>query len=370
MTAETLARPQLPEAPTQQPDPAQVEAFAGKVVGILNSAALALMLSVGHRTGLFDALAALPPATSDQLAAAAGLHARYVREWLGAMVTGGIVDYQPASGTYALPPERAASLTRAAGTGNLATITQFIPLLANVEEGIVASFRQGGGVPYAAYESFQRVMAEESAKVFDATLLETTLPLVPGLVERLRAGIEVADVGCGSGHAVVLMAESFPRSRFTGYDISAEGISAGRGEAARRGLANAHFTVQDAAALDAPGQYDLITAFDAIHDQAQPARVLEAIARALRPGGTFLMVDIAASSNLAENRDHLLGPYLYTVSCMHCMTVSLAQGGVGLGTMWGEQLARRMLAEAGFTRVEVRRVPGDILNNYYIASRG
>ena len=115
--------------------------------------------------------------------------------------------------------------------------------------------------------------------------------------------------------------------------------------------------------------YDLITAFDAIHDQAQPAQVLAAIARALRPGGTFLMVDIAASSNLAENGEHPLGSYLYTVSCMHCMTVSLAQGGAGLGTMWGEQVALRMLAEAGFSQVEVRRVPGDIINSYYIARR-
>jgi ubiquinone/menaquinone biosynthesis C-methylase UbiE len=192
---------------------------------------------------------------------------------------------------------------------------------------------------------------------------------VPGLVERLRAGIDVADVGCGLGHAVTLMAGAFPRSRFTGFDFSAEGIAAGRKAAARRGLSNARFELQDVARLDVSQGYDLITAFDAIHDQAQPAQVLAGITRALRPGGTFLMVDIAASSNLAENGEHPLGSYLYTVSCMHCMTVSLAQGGAGLGTMWGEQVALRMLAEAGFSQVEVRRVPGDIINSYYIARR-
>ncbi|HLB26693.1 MAG TPA: class I SAM-dependent methyltransferase, partial [Dehalococcoidia bacterium] len=132
----------------------------------------------------------------------------------------------------------------------------------------------------------------------------------------------------------------------------------------------ARFEAKDAATLDEPGRYDLITAFDAIHDQAQPTRVLRAIAEALRPDGVFLMVDIAASSNLHENIDHPLGPALYAVSTMHCMTVSLALNGEGLGTMWGEQLARQKLAEAGFTRVDVKQVPGDFINNYYIAKKG
>ena len=117
-------------------------------------------------------------------------------------------------------------------------------------------------------------------------------------------------------------------------------------------------------------RYDLVTTFDAVHDQARPDLVLGGIAASLRPGGVYLCVDIAASSTLAENVDHPLGPFLYTISCMHCMTVSLAAGGMGLGTMWGEQKARRMLAEAGFTSVQTRQLEDDIANSYYIATKG
>lgn len=350
-------------------DQAKSEPFAGQMVSILNNAAVALMISVGHQVGLFDAMATLPQATSTQIAAAAGLNARYVREWLGAMVTGRIVDHSPDDETYSLPPEHAAWLTRAAGSNNLAMQTQYIPLLAQVEERIVECFQKGGGVPYSAYPHFQRLMAEESRAVHDVSLIDAILPLVPGLVRRLQAGIEVADIGCGSGHAINLMARAFSQSRFVGFDMSEEGIASGRAEAQQMGLSNAHFEVRDVTRLDVPSRYTLITAFDAIHDQAQPARVLQGIANALRPDGTFLMVDIAASSRLGENLDLMLGAFIYTVSCMHCMTVSLAQGGAGLGAMWGEQKARQMLAEAGFTRVDVKRIEGDLFNNYYIATK-
>jgi SAM-dependent methyltransferase len=134
-------------------------------------------------------------------------------------------------------------------------------------------------------------------------------------------------------------------------------------------LTNASFEVKDAAKLDVSNRFDLIAVFDAIHDQAQPAIVLEAIYNALKPGATFLCVDIAADSNLEGNLEHPLGPMLYTVSTMHCMTVSLAYGGVGLGTVWGEQKALEMLGEAGFKNIAVEHVEGDIFNNYYIAAK-
>ena len=354
---------------TQELDQAKAEEFAGQMLNVLNGAALALMTSIGHQTGLFDTLAGLPPATSQQIADAAGLNERYVREWLGAMVVGRIVVHDPINSTYALPPEHAASLTRAAGPDNLAMITQYIPLLGNVEQDIIESFRNGGGVPYSAYPRFQQLQAEETSRVLDATLIDTTLPLVPGMTERLQAGINVADVGCGQGHAINLMARAFPHSCFTGYDFSEEGIDTGKAEAEKMGLENAHFEVKDVATLDASGEYGLIIAFDVIHDLAQPAKVLKKIFHALQPDGTFLMVDIAASSNVSENIEHPLAPALYTFSVMHCMTVSLEQHGAGLGTVWGEQRARQMLADAGFTRVEVKQVPGDILNNYYLATR-
>jgi 2-polyprenyl-3-methyl-5-hydroxy-6-metoxy-1,4-benzoquinol methylase len=350
-------------------DSARAEAFLGRMVGILNDASLALMCSVGHQVALFDAMASLPPSTSQQIAAAAGLDERYVREWLGAMVAGRIVEYDSAHQAYALPPEHAAALTRAAGPNNLALQAQYIPMMGTVEPQILDSFRNGGGVPYSQYTRFTELMAAESGAVLDVSLLATTLPMVPGLMDRLRGGIDVLDVGCGSGHAINLMAREFPASRFTGLDFSAEGIAAAQAEAAKLGLTNVRFEVQDVAQVNEPAQYDFITAFDCIHDQAQPRRVLRAIATALRPGGVFLMVDIQASSHVQDNIEHPLGPMLYTVSCMHCMTVSLAQGGEGLGTVWGEQQATQLLRDAGFTQVEIKRQPADILNSYYICSK-
>lgn len=342
--------------------------FAQRVLDVLNGGALALMTSVGHRTGLFDVLASMTPATSSQIAEAAGLNERYVREWLSAMTTGGFVDHDPTAMTFVLPPEHAAWLTRAAGPDNLAVQAQYIGLLAQVEDQVVGCFRHGGGVPYSDFPTFTALMAEDSGAVLDANLIEVILPLVPGVLERLQAGIDVADVGCGSGHAINLMAQAFPASRFVGFDTSDAGIAAAVAEAEAMGLSNARFEVRDAATLDGSEQFDFITTFDSIHDQAHPDLVLTGIATSLRPGGVYLCVDITASSTLAENLTHPLGTLLYTISCMHCMTVSLADNGMGLGTMWGEQKARQMLAEAGFTSVTLRNVDGDIFNSYYIAA--
>ena len=354
---------------TETIDQAKAGAFAGQMVGILNGSILGLMTSIGHRTGLFDKMAELPPSTSEQIAQATGLNERYVREWLGAMVTGRFMEYDPAGKTYRLPPEHAASITRAAGPNNLAAFMQFGALMGNVEDQIVDCFQKGGGVPYSAYPKFQQLMAEESAQVFDATLIDVTLPLVPGLVDRLKSGIEVADISCGQGHAINLMAKAFSNSRFVGYDFSEDGISAGKAEAKQLGLTNARFEVKDVAELSETAKYDLITVFDAIHDQAQPRKVLANISRALKPDGVFLCVDIQASSNLEENMQHPLAPMLYGVSTLHCMTVSLALNGEGLGTVWGEQKARELLTEAGFKRIDVEHVEGDIFNSYYVCRK-
>ena len=353
----------------QEIDAAKAEAFAHQMGTIINDGMLTLMISVGHRTGLFDTMAGLAPSTSAEIAEAAGLNERYVREWLGAMTTGRIVEHDPEAGTYHLPPEHAGMVTRAAGPNNFAAFTQFVAMLGNVEPDIVESFRKGGGVPYARYPEFQTLMAEMSGQVYDVALIDGVLPLVDGLVDRLRAGIDVADVGCGAGHAVNLMAQAFPNSRFVGYDFSEEGVAQGAKEADELGLTNARFEVKDAATLTGPPQFDLVTVFDAIHDQAQPRRVLKGIADVLRDDGVFLCVDIQASSHVHENLDHPLGPFLYTVSCMHCMTVSLALDGEGLGAAWGEQKALELLGEAGFGDVKVETVEGDIINNYYIARK-
>jgi 2-polyprenyl-3-methyl-5-hydroxy-6-metoxy-1,4-benzoquinol methylase len=350
-------------------DETRTQAFAEQMLGVVNGGCLSLMLSVGHRTGLFDTLATMEPATSERIAETARLDERYVREWLGAMVTARIIEYDPATRTYALPQEHAASLTRAAGPDNFAELAQVVAVLGQVESAIVDVFRNGGGVGYHAFERFHALMAESSHTTLEATLLSRTLPLVPGLVDRLDAGIDVLDVGCGEGVAVRKMAQRFPRSRFVGLDIATEAIATATAEAETAGLANARFQAQDAATFSAPAAFDFVTAFDAIHDQAAPRRVLREIRESLRPDGVFLMVDIAASSRLEQNLANPLAPFLFTVSTMHCMTVSLAQGGEGLGACWGEEKARELLAEAGFTSVEVSSVEGDPLNAYYVCRR-
>ncbi|QLL10302.1 class I SAM-dependent methyltransferase [Mycobacterium vicinigordonae] len=349
--------------------PETTEAFTERMVAAIDGASLAILVSVGHQTGLLETMAELPPSTSAQIADAAGLNERYVREWLGGMTTGCIVDYDAAAATYSLPAHRAAVLTRAAGPHNLAVVAQFVPLLSEVEQKIIDCFRVGGGLHYREYPRFHALMAEMSGMVFDGSLIDNVLPIVDGLVERLRSGVDVADVGCGSGHASNLMAEAFPASRFTGIDFSDEAIAAGVAEAARLGLNNSSFESHDLTRLDKVDAYDVITAFDTIHDQAQPARVLENIHRSLRPGGVLLMADVKASSRVEENIGHPMGSYLYTTSLMHCMTVSLALDGAGLGAVWGRQLATSMLADAGFEDVEVAEIESDPFNYFYIARK-
>jgi 2-polyprenyl-3-methyl-5-hydroxy-6-metoxy-1,4-benzoquinol methylase len=350
-------------------DPNRVEAFSNRVVDAINGGALAMMLSVGHRTGIFDVMSTMPPSTSNEIADRSGLSERYVREWLGAMVTGLVVEFDPDERTYHLPAEHAALLTREARPGNMAVTCQWVPLLGSVEDEVVDCFQRGGGVPYSSYHRFHPVMAEESDQTVVAALLDSILPLMSGVIEALESGIDVVDVGCGSGRALTLLASTYPRSRFSGFDASEEAVSAANREARDRGLANVCFETRDVATIDDVERFDLVTAFDAIHDQARPDRVLAAIARALRPGGTFLMQEIAGSSHVDRDMDHPMGTFLYTVSCMHCMTVSLADGGAGLGAMWGAETATRMLAEAGFGDVRIESLPHDMINQYFVARK-
>jgi SAM-dependent methyltransferase len=344
----------------------KAEQFSDRTLQIINDAALALMMSIGHRTGLFDTMAGLPASTARVIAQTARLNERYVREWLGAMVTGGIVEHDAELDTYRLPAEHAACLTRDSSPNNVAVTTQWIGVLGSAEDAVIDAFRHGRGVPYSAYPRFHAVMAEESRQTVVEGLLNHILPLSYGLIGHLGSGIDVLDIACGSGGAVLALAETFPLSRFTGIDLSAEAIAAGRAEVAARDVRNITLVQADAAELWLEDTYHLITAFDAIHDQARPARVLERVYAALRPGGVFLMQDIAGHTRLADNTSHPLGPFTYTISCMHCMSVSLAAGGPGLGAMWGREKAIEMLDAAGFTNVRVTELPHDPINYYYV----
>jgi 2-polyprenyl-3-methyl-5-hydroxy-6-metoxy-1,4-benzoquinol methylase len=350
---------------------ADTQGFNEWFMRALNDAALVLMCSIGHRTGLFDALSELDWADSREIAARADLKERYVREWLGALAAGGVVEVDE-DDRFRLPASRGAFLTRAAGADNLAVFAQYIPVLAGVEEEIVECFRSGGGVPYARYPRFHDVMAEDSGMTVLSALEDAILPLVPGLVERLESGIRVLDVGCGRGRALLQMATRFPASDFQGLDLSAEAIRWAGEEAGRRELKNVRFEQRDASDFDRtadPERYDLVTTFDAVHDQARPRAVLKGIARTLRPDGVYLMQDIHAHSHIHRNVAHPLGPFLYTISCMHCMTVSLAQGGEGLGAMWGRENATELLREAGFREITIHRLEHDMQNDYYVARK-
>jgi ubiquinone/menaquinone biosynthesis C-methylase UbiE len=350
-------------------DSAKAEAFAGRLLGALNNGALCLMISVGHRVGLFDVMRESPPATSDEIARRAGLNERYVREWLGAMVTGRVIEIDPATGRYGLPAEHAAFLTRAAGADNIGLFTQYISLLGDVEDDIVDCFKNGGGVPYSKFPRFHAVMAEDSGQSVLSSLESHIVPLVPGLADRLSAGIQMLDVGCGRGRIMNRLAELYPKSRFTGMDLSSEAILTAWEEAAEKKLRNVEFMVTDLSSFDEKAEreaFDLVTTFDAIHDQAKPLSVLKGIYRTLRNDGVYLMQDIKGSSQVHKNIGHPLGTLLYTVSCMHCMTVSLAQGGEGLGAMWGEEKTREYLQRAGFRSVEKNELAHDIQNNWYV----
>ncbi|MBC7782229.1 MAG: class I SAM-dependent methyltransferase [Burkholderiales bacterium] len=348
-------------------DAAKAGDFSEKFVGMFNGAALMLMTSIGHRTGLFDAMGDGQSVTSSELAQKAELSDRYVREWLGAMVTGEIVMYDPQTQRYHLPAEHAAWLTRASAPQCLAATSQWIGVLGAVEDQVVEAFSHGKGVPYSAYKRFAAVMAEESNQTTVAGMDEHILPLIPGLVADLERGIRVVDVGCGSGWALIHLAKRFPNSRFVGLDLLDTQIADAMLKASDAGLTNITFRACDVTDWNEPASYDLVTTFDAVHDQARPDLVLANIRRALKPGGVYLMQDIKASTPVEKNHDNPMAPFIYTVSCMHCMSVSLANGGMGLGAAWGRELACQMLADAGFNDVQVSELPHDMINYYYVA---
>ncbi len=353
-------------------DSAKAEAFAEQFLAALNHGSLCLMASIGHRTGLFDAMGGLPPSTVEEIAVQSGLNGRYVREWLGAMVTAGVVEVDPSSTRYHLPAEHAACVTREAAADNISVFAQYIAVLGGVEDEIVECFRRGGGVPYERFPRFHAVMAEDSGQSVLSSLESHVLPLVPGLTDQLVEGIQVLDVGCGSGKILMRLAELYPNSRFVGIDLSTEAVNGARAEASGMGLGNIEFIVRDLSDFDItaePEVYDFITTFDAVHDQARPLSVLKGIHRALKSDGLYLMQDIRGSSYVHKNIGHPIGTFLYTISTMHCMTVSLAQGGEGLGAMWGEEKTREYLQNAGFRSIETNQLAHDIQNNWYVVRK-
>ncbi len=353
----------MPDAPAAI-DRAASGAFLERLKASYQGTMTTMLIDVGHRTGLLAAASA-GPKTAEELAHVADLAPRHVREWASGLAVAGVLNFDAAAQTFTLPPEHALWLTGERYT-NLAPVAGLVVGLAPRADDVIEAMRSGGGVPYERYRPhFTHAMDRVGRARYDALLVNSYLPTSPGLPERLRNGCEVADVGCGTGHCLNLMAQAFPNSTFIGYDFSDEAIALATDEASSMGLANVRFKVADVASLPRDA-FDVVFAFDAIHDQADPAGVLAQIRNALRVGGEFFMVDIRASSNLEDNIGEAGNVIIYGTSLFHCMQVSLALGGAGLGTAWGKQVATSMLNDAGFHDVSVHDIEADPSNCIYV----
>ena len=354
--------------------------FAQKMTDILNYGALNLAMGIGYKNHIFDVLEDLnKPATVEEIAAASGLDSRYLKEWLGIMATGGIIELSKNAqdeNAYLLPSAHAAFLTRNSGSTNLGVYTQEIPLLtACAMESVNRGFQTGEGIPFSQYPDFQQFMGQLADAKHEQVLVDQFLPAMDNgkLLERLNSGIAVCDLGCGEGVAINLMAKAFPNSRFTGIDSHEAAINKGRKQARETGLSNVVYKNLDAAQLFGNEvfckKFDYICAFDAIHDQSHPQAALKSVYYMLAPGGLFSMVDIKAGSNHKDNIKHPMGPFLYTVSLMHCMPIGLTDNGAGLGMMWGRQQAEAMLKKAGFDHIEILEMEHDGFNLHYLCRK-
>src|SRR6185312_2541223 len=261
------------------PDPSLI--FGMNLIKTLNNGALCLMISIGHRIGLFDTLATLYPeyVSSQTLAEKSNLNERYVREWLGGMVVGGIIEYDNESKTYRLPKEHAAYLTRAAGIRNMGILAEWVPILGSFEDNILECFKNGGGVPTKAYGRLYEVLTERG-RLSLSLLHSSVFPGLPGLLDKLGQGCNVLEIGCGRGLVSLDFAKHFPYCTFRGYDILDNLIADANADAASSGLTNVFFHVQDVSKMEEVSKYDVVIGLDAIHDLAEPANALKCIYRA------------------------------------------------------------------------------------------
>lgn len=338
-------------------DRTQATAMA-RQVGIDFGASLTVALAyIGDRLGVFKLMAAGEQMTSRQIADRTGLNERYIREWASTMTAAGYIEYRPSDGTFRMNREQAMVLTREDNTFFTGGAFQYAVACYRQIGKLMDAFRGGGGVPFV---DFGPEIVEAIERLFhagyEAWVAEQWLPAVPGLEAKLQFGIEVAEVGCGAGQCIVPVAAAYPKSRFTGYDIDAASIARARTKAARVGDAN-RLVFEEVAAESIPAvdRFDLVLAFNCIHDMAHPREALAGIRRALKPGGVFLWSEAEAADRLEENLTPA-GRTMYGASTMHCLTVSLAHGGEGLGSVIGEKLARELAQEAGFSDFELLAV--------------
>ncbi len=313
-------------------NPDQVKQFGQKLLNIYTGGLLTKMIAIGYQTGLFEA-SRQGAATSEALSERAGLHERYVREWLGAMTTSGIYQYDADTKQYSLPAEHAALLTGSTAR-NLSPTSWLINQLGEQIPALVECFRDGEGIPYSAYRpDFTHSLDDLWRRVYDEQLVDGLLGKFTDLTVAMKGGIRLLDIGCGTGHAVNILAMEYPNSTFVGYDLADDAIEHARTEAKEMGLSNATFDVMDVTAFPTEPPYDLIMAFDTIHDLAAPDAVLRRIRNALTPEGAFLMIEFKFNSTVDGNIGNPFAPMYYGFSLLHCTPISLASGGPGLGAV-------------------------------------
>ena len=333
-------------------DAAKAEQLAIRVVGDVGGANIVALASIGDKLGLFRTLGEMRSATSQELAERAGLNERYVREWLRAMVASEYLDYDPAAERYVMTPEQAMVLADESSPLFCGGAIQFTPPTIAQLPRIVDAFRRGGGVPYHEMDAEVPCAIERLFRPgYVNFLVNEWLPAIPGLVERLRSGIDVLDIGCGRGQSTIVMAKAFPQSRFTGVDYHRESIAAANQLAADEGASNVVFRNQPIESLHNGSQYQLVCSFDCIHDMVDPDGALAAIRAAMAENAVWLWSEPNASHAADENRNPI-GRMFHSVSPLHCMTISLAYGGAGLGTVIGEKGARELAKRAGFSSFE------------------
>ncbi|MFC9915315.1 methyltransferase domain-containing protein [Streptomyces sp. NPDC127197] len=343
---------------------AKVEAFMEKALGDLSGAMTIGLCHLGDRLGLFKELATSGPAGSQELADRLDLNERYVREWLRGLTAAGYLE-EPEPGRFALPAEHAPALADESGPMFLGGVYQMIPATLTPYERLCEMFRSGGGVPQSDYpDILWDGMSRFTGSWFESVMVDDWLSTFPHVVEGLERGIDVADVGCGAGRALIVLAKAFPRSRFTSFDNFPGQVERARQNAEKAGVADrVTFETMDVA-QGLPGRYDLITTFDVIHDAAEPKQLLSAIRAAVKDDGDYLMLEI----NCRDRPEDNVGPVatmFYGFSMFYCMTTSLASGGAALGTCgMPEAVVRSMCAEAGFSDV-ARSTADDPFNVLY-----
>jgi 2-polyprenyl-3-methyl-5-hydroxy-6-metoxy-1,4-benzoquinol methylase len=331
-----------------QLDQQKLETFIERIVLDVGTAMRGGLMYIGDRLGIFAALAQSGPVTAAELAQRTSLDERYLREWLGAMATAEYVQHDSEGDTYLLPPEHALALADEEFPLFTGGLLQMIVPTVTVAPQVAEAFKTGRGVTQDQYlpdmyEAIERL----TAPWYQHHLLQTWIPALPGVREKLEAGGSACDVGCGSGRAPITIAKALPAAEVHGYDVHAGSIERARANAQAEGVAEqVTFTVGDGAELP-QGRFDLISTFDVVHDSVDPVGLMSSIRKALREDGTYLMLEMNASGDVEENRNPL-GKFLYNVSTLYCMTTSLAHGGAGIGACMGGEKARELAYAAGF----------------------